>query len=185
MVTINRFFEIIQAGSTTTEKALSLFDHLESVDPDMMVGSWKGIGFPTHHFLDGLLEVSGWYGKSFQNPECVHPLLFYKANKKGIFALNTALLPLKLLHFPLPKTKMLRYIILVARVMLQTKKYKARLRMISYRDRLSAAMVYDDLPIMDVFRKIDHSTLLGMMDLKNMRQPFFFVLKRDESATQP
>jgi len=40
-------------------------------------------------------------------------------------------------------------------------------------------MIYDHLPIMDLFRKVDDNTLLGVMDLKGMQQPFFFVLYRD------
>jgi hypothetical protein len=40
-------------------------------------------------------------------------------------------------------------------------------------------MIYDDLPINDVFRKVDNNTVLGVMDLKGMEQPFFFVLRRE------
>ncbi|MEL6382734.1 MAG: DUF4334 domain-containing protein, partial [Cyanobacteria bacterium J06626_18] len=43
---------------------------------------------------------------------------------------------------------------------------------------VSATMVYDYLPINDTFRKIDDNTVLGIMDLKNSPQPFFFTLKR-------
>ena len=39
---------------------------------------------------------------------------------------------------------------------------------------------YDNLPINDVFRKVDDNTVLGIMDLKGMKQPFFFVLRRDD-----
>ena len=40
-------------------------------------------------------------------------------------------------------------------------------------------MIYDYLPINDVFRKVDDHTLLGLMDFKGMEQPFFFVLNRN------
>ena len=40
-------------------------------------------------------------------------------------------------------------------------------------------MIYDDQPIVDVFRRIDDDTLLGVMDLRGMPEPFFFVLERD------
>jgi hypothetical protein len=55
--------------------------------------------------------------------------------------------------------------------------------MIEYRGRTTAAMLYDDLPINDVFRKIDDNNVLGIMDLKGMAQPFFFRLARDGKST--
>lgn len=51
--------------------------------------------------------------------------------------------------------------------------------MIENRGKFSAAMIYDNQPIIDVFRKIDANTVLGMMDMKGMKKPFFFVLKRN------
>ena len=47
-----------------------------------------------------------------------------------------------------------------------------------YRGKVSATMVYDYLPINDAFRKVNDDTVLGVMDLKNSSQPFFFILKR-------
>jgi len=48
-----------------------------------------------------------------------------------------------------------------------------------YRGKVSATMIYDYLPINDVFRKVDDNTVLGLMDFKGMPQPFFFVLDRE------
>ncbi len=39
--------------------------------------------------------------------------------------------------------------------------------------------VYDRLPIQDVFRAAARDVLLGVMDLRGMAQPFFFVLRRE------
>jgi hypothetical protein len=61
----------------------------------------------------------------------------------------------------------------------QTQQSQARLRMVEYRDRVSATMIYDCLPINDIFRRVDENTLLGLMDFKGVPQPFFFVLRRD------
>ena len=63
--------------------------------------------------------------------------------------------------------------------LLQTRRSRARLRMIEYRGKTTAAMLYDDLPINDVFRKLDDDNVLGIMDLKGMAQPFFFRLHRE------
>jgi hypothetical protein len=43
-------------------------------------------------------------------------------------------------------------------------------------------MVYDALPIVDVFRRISPGTLLGLMDLRGLTDPFFFLLQRDAPA---
>ena len=46
---------------------------------------------------------------------------------------------------------------------------------------VTATMIYDALPINDLFRAVDGATRLGLMDLRDMPQPFFFVLRRDNS----
>jgi hypothetical protein len=51
--------------------------------------------------------------------------------------------------------------------------------MTNYRGKVSATLIYDDLPINDAFRLVDTNTVLGVMDLKGMEQPFFFVLNRE------
>jgi hypothetical protein len=43
----------------------------------------------------------------------------------------------------------------------------------------SATMIYDALPINDVFRKVDADTMLGAMDIRGTTEPFFFVLRRE------
>ena len=61
-----------------------------------------------------------------------------------------------------------------------TKKSKAKLREVRFRGRITAAMIYDDLRIIDVFRKVDENTVLGIMDFKGRLHNnfYFFVLKR-------
>jgi len=54
---------ILKAGKTTTEIALQLFDALDPVSLDFMLGRWQGSGLQTNHPMDGLLEASNWYGK--------------------------------------------------------------------------------------------------------------------------
>jgi hypothetical protein len=65
------------------------------------------------------------------------------------------------------------------RPLLYTDKPKARLRTIEHRGVATAAMVYDALPIIDVFRRVDADILLGLMDLRGLARPFFFLLRRD------
>ncbi len=54
--------------------------------------------------------------------------------------------------------------------------------MTSYRGKSSATMIYDQLPINDVFRKIDQDAVFGVMDLKGMKSPFFFILRREHGV---
>ena len=65
-----------------------------------MLGRWRGTSLATNHPLDGLLEKLGWYGKAFESPDRVHPLLFLDA-AGDVTALDPALMPVALaLHAP-------------------------------------------------------------------------------------
>jgi len=63
--------------------------------------------------------------------------------------------------------------------LLATRRSQARLRMLESRGRSSATIVYDNLPINDALRQLDADSVLGMMDLKGLPQPLFFVLRRE------
>lgn len=164
----------------TTLQALALFDNSEPVNIDFMLGRWRGTGLPTQHPLDGLLENYNWYGKEFIDAENVDPLLF--ANRQGhLFKVNPSFMPTILAtRFPFLKSVLANRLFTLVSPLLTTTEHKARLRMTEYRGKYSATMIYDALPINDVFRKIDQNTLIGAMDLKGIEQPFFFMLHRDQ-----
>ena len=42
-------------------------------------------------------------------------------------------------------------------------------------------MLYNHLPIVDVFRRLDAQTLLGVMEARGISQPFFFTVRREGS----
>ncbi|MEL7359914.1 MAG: DUF4334 domain-containing protein [Cyanobacteria bacterium J06560_6] len=177
MSTSDQFHTILRQGETTTDEALNLFDELAPVDTDFMMGRWKGAGFNTQHRMDGLLETVGWYGKEFVSPDCVHPLLFSDGHK--IYRVDPNPIVVNLgFSIDLPQRKALKPIYSAMSKLLKTQESKASVRMMEYRGKLSATMIYDYLPIHDIFRKLDKNTLLGLMDFKGMKQPFFFVLNR-------
>jgi Domain of unknown function (DUF4334) len=64
--------------------------------------------------------------------------------------------------------------------LLTTRKPRARLRAMTVRGAVTATMVYDHLPIMDSFRRVDERTLLGLMDMRGA-PPFFFVLEFEQA----
>jgi Domain of unknown function (DUF4334) len=65
------------------------------------------------------------------------------------------------------------------RPLLRTGRPAARLRLVEHRGVLTAALVYDRLPVVDVFRRLAEDRLIGLMDLRGMPRPFFFLLDRD------
>lgn len=166
----------------STEAALAVFDQLEPVAPEELLGSWRGEGWPTGHPLDGLLEAWHWRGKRFDSLEEVHPLVF-DGPGGGPVQLNPALLPIGLLRARwVGRLTPLGNLFPWLAPLVSTRASAARLRSTLYRGKESATMVYDSLPILDVFRRLDAHTLLGVMDCKGMDQPFFFLLRR-ETAT--
>ena len=177
MNTVTSFQTITQQGRTTTAAALELFDELEPVSTTFMLGRWKGSGFATGHKMDGLLETLNWYGKEFVSTEQVHPLLFTDGNDIFKVDPNPTLTNLGF-NISIPKNDVLKPFYGAMSKLLKTEESKARLRMLEYRGKISATMIYDYLPINDVFRKVDEDTVLGLMDFKGMPEPFFFVLKR-------
>jgi hypothetical protein len=162
-------------------EALALFDDLPAVPTSELRGRWRGRELRTGHPLDGLLEASGWYGKQFDGVDRVHPLLFARPDG-GVFAVDPRRVPLGLAgHVPAGVVERGRRLLGLLEPALRTAEHRARLRDIEHRGTVSAAMVYDHLPIIDHFRAVDADILLGLMDLRSTPEPYFFVLVRDAS----
>lgn len=178
MTTLKNDSSILETAPTTTEEALQLFDSLEPVSLEFMIGRWRGAGFHTAHPMDGLLELSDWYGKEFIDPETVHPLLFLDSRQTVIKVAPDYRMMTLALKLPIRQLAFVKPILKLLNSFLSTQKSQARLRMMEYRNKVSATMIYDYLPINDSFRKVDDNTVLGIMDMKGMSQPFFFVLRR-------
>jgi len=157
------------------------FAGLEPVSTDAMIGSWRGTGIVTGHPMSGVLEAAGWYGKRFVDPETVHPLLFWTASRRAVFAVDPARLPL---GWPLPPGPIVWAGLRLGRPWFAARRPTARLRRVEMMGVVSSAMVYDDRPIVDGFRRLDDDRVMGMMDRRGDREPLFFVLDRDEAAPQ-
>lgn len=168
----------LQEGATT-EQVLAFLDELPAARSAEMFGRWRGSEMPTGNPFDGLLTASGWYGKQFDDAETVHPLLFTEPGGE-IFAVDPRKIPMGLAgRVPVKGVELGRKFLGVLEPALRTKEPRARLRDLEYRGKVGAAMIYDHLPIIDVFRKVDDDTLLGVMDRRGEDQPYFFVLRRD------
>jgi hypothetical protein len=173
--------EVLPNVPTTADDALAVFDKAEPIEPEHMVGLWQGAEIPTGHPLDGILAASGWWGKEFIDSEAVHPLLFRYRNGTKSWAMNPILVPVQSalkVRIPTFVLPLLRPTIAALRPVVQTRRARARLRSITYRGESTAAMVYDQQPVIDVFRRVAADVILGAMDLRGSPQPYFSVLRR-------
>lgn len=164
--------------ATAPDAALAFYDSLGPVDAQAMLGAWAGEELATGHAFDGLLGPSGWWGKRFRSLDAVDPLVFEQGGRR--FAGNPGLMPLGLVErMPgLAKSAPSAALFRMLSPFLETRKPRARLRAVTYRGVASAAMIYDQLPIVDCFRSVDADTLLGAMDIRGFADPYFFVLRR-------
>ncbi|HLL22055.1 MAG TPA: DUF4334 domain-containing protein [Kofleriaceae bacterium] len=161
----------------SVDDALSYFDSLPAVRAADIRGRYRGSELRTGHPMEGKLAAAGWYGKQFDDADRVHPLLFTARDGGEVFAIDPRKLPFVMAGQRLPTwTASAGRRLLPA---LKTTKPRARLRELEHRGVVTAAMIYDHQPIIDMFRRIDDDTLLGFMDLRRQPQPYFFVLTRE------
>jgi len=178
--TSSKTADIVATRNGTTDEVLDLFDDLEPVDVAFMMGRWRGYEITTGHPQDGILEVTRWYGKEFEDAETVHPLLHQNARGDLFRVRPRPTLVYLSLRLPILTSKALRPLALLMTALLLTRQSQARLRMVEYRGKVSATMIYDSLPINDHFHRIDENTVLGLMDFKGIASPFPFVLERTD-----
>jgi hypothetical protein len=60
------------------DNLLGLFDRLDGVECDFMLGTWRGGVFHYDHPLGLQLQAINWYGKRFRSADDVEPLLVHK-----------------------------------------------------------------------------------------------------------
>ncbi len=167
------FETALAKGKVSTDEAWAIFDALEPTTPDFMRGYWEGSPFPTGHPLDGALEATGWRGKRFDSADDVYPLIF-DDGQGGTFIVQ----PGRFMGKPSQGKAYER------RGELETDAPAARLRRVEHRGTVTTAMIYDDLPIIDLFRKVNDSMALGVMDMRGLPLPYFFGLRRAGSPEQ-
>jgi len=174
--------DILTSRRATPQAALEYYDTLEPIDVEFMMGRWTGYEISTGHPQDGVLEATRWYGKEFEDAETVHPLLHLDGRGR-IFRVRPRPTMVHLsMSMPILKSRPMQPMSRLITRLLKTNDSQARARMIEFRGKVSATMVYDGLPINDHFRMVDENTVFGMMDFKGLEYPFPFVLERDTSS---
>jgi hypothetical protein len=68
----------IRTGEPVSDDILQgLFDRLDGVDCDFMLGTWRGGVFHYDHPFGRQLQAISWYGKRFRGADDVEPLLVH------------------------------------------------------------------------------------------------------------
>ncbi len=162
------------------DDALAFFDSLSPVTIETMIGAWRGSGIATGSAFDGLLENVGWHGKRFESANDGHPLVF-AASRGRLVSIDPGRMPIGLAarHGQRFLGRATAIAFGTLRPLFTTRKPRARLRLVEYRGVVTAAMSYDQLPIIDVFRAVDADTLIGAMDMRGLERPYLFVLRRE------
>lgn len=171
--------EFLNQGSSSSAAALAVFDQLDSINIDEINGVWHAKIFNTGHPLDIPLQIFGWYGKEFTDKNHVHPLLFAKPNSPVFFA-DPKRIPIRLfIRFPFLANKISAGLFHAFNFIFKTTLSKAVMRMAENRGKISATMIYDDIPAIDQFRKVDENMIFGMSEMKGLNQPQFFILFKE------
>ena len=160
-------------------EALRVFDACPPVTVEETAGRWVGAGWPTGHPWDGLLEALGWWGKDLRDPEAVRPTLFADGAGHAV-PVSPALAPVGLIR-RFPRAARSRPVAAAFRSvvpLLRWDRPAGRVRLVERRGVVSAALVYDAVPIVDAFRRVGPDLLLGAADIRGEASPLLFVLRR-------
>ncbi|CCM78344.1 DUF4334 domain-containing protein [Rhizobium mesoamericanum] len=160
-------------------QTLEAFRSLPPVQPRELVGLWKGRGIQSGHPFDGVLENLGWFGKRFTSDMRADALLF-RAGERRLIAINPKWIPLRLaLRFHgLGRTRIARNLFSYLQRRLRARGPVASVKTMMFGGVESAAMAYDDQPIVDHFRRIDERRVMGAMTIPGEARVYFFELER-------
>ncbi|KAL2847345.1 hypothetical protein BJX68DRAFT_268212 [Aspergillus pseudodeflectus] len=146
----------IRSGDTLTPIAVTnYFNALPAVPLEKLIGSWRGTCVQTGHPGYKQLVDLNWDGKTFHSINNVDPIIVRE-------------------HQPDGSVKRVANGIMG----------KARIREVKYNGVVSAAMIYNERPIIDYFRGVDERTIIGVMDAlgSTADHGLFFLLERVEEA---
>ncbi|APO72126.1 hypothetical protein IE4872_PD01605 (plasmid) [Rhizobium gallicum] len=156
---------------------------LEPVQPKDMIGLWKGVGLPSGHPLDGVLENLHWFGKRFHADMRADALLFQRRPGR-LVSIDPRYIPIGLAikAAPLGRTAVARKLFLHLQQALRAKGTTASITLQIFEHVESAAMIYDKQPIVDHFRLVRHDELVGMMCVRGDSCRYFFRLRKVDEA---
>lgn len=163
------------------QTALEEFRSLQPIAPREMVGLWKGHGIPTGHPFDGVLENLGWFGKRF-TPDMRADALLFRSGDRRLVAVDPKWIPLRLTlrFYKIGRMRAARNMFSYLQRRLRASGPVASVKTTVFGGVESAAMIYDDQPIVDHFRRIDAERMMGAMTIKDDKRIYCFELSRVE-----
>lgn len=161
------------------------FSSLAPVQPIEMLGLWRGAGIPSDHPLDGVLENLGWFGKRFHADMRADALLF-QWRWDRLVAIDPGIFPIRLAikAAPFGRTRIARSCFSYLQKALRARGTTASLRLQTFDNFTTAAMIYDRQPIADYFRRTGDDEVAGMMCVDGDARRYFFELRRIDAASQ-
>ena len=156
-MTLRDRFDALAAGTSPSVADLdALWADLSTVRPEEMLGAWRGGDFATGHPASGLLTKIGWHGKRFDSLLEGHPLVC--RGEDGALYSST------------------RY----------AGGGHSSLWEVGFRGETTATMVYDAMPVLDHFKRVDATCVMGIMNGKleaafGTADLYYFWLERDEA----
>lgn len=152
--TRTRFEALRDADRADPAELDDLWADLATVEVEDILGPWRGGDFSTGHVASRVLEKVGWHGKRFDGPLAAVPLVC--RGEDGELYSNTE----------------------------AGGGGEASLWPVAFRGEVTATMVYDRLPVLDHFKRVDDDTLMGIMNGKldsafGVKDLYYFWLERD------
>ncbi|MFS3127879.1 DUF4334 domain-containing protein [Nocardioides sp. Bht2] len=151
----DRFTRLRDAASVRTDELDDLWDQLATVAVPEILGHWRGGDFATGHPVSTVLEKARWHGKWFDTALDVTPIVCRDADG-ALYANEKA-----------------------------AGGGAASLWEVAFRGEVTATMVYDKVPVFDHFKRVDETTLMGIMNGKlestyGITDLYYFWLERDQ-----
>ena len=151
----------------------ALFDTMKPVETAFMKGEWDGGAFETGHQTCKWVVDTKFAGKRFNSDRDVEPVFVWSAGGQKEFYKPNG-------YAQASKGPQSRLATHCVEVQADSSKV-GQLREVRYRGKVTATLVYDSLPIMDYFLKVDENTVIAAADNKNKPEgTFFFWLRRAE-----
>lgn len=150
----SRFEELRDAPNVRPADLDDLWADLDTVSVEEILGPWRGGDFATGHVLSRVLERARWHGKHFVDAMDAKPLVCRDEDGELYSDLEAG------------------------------GGGEASLWMVGFRGETTATMVYDKQPVFDHFKKVDDSTLMGIMNGKlssafGIADLYYFWLERE------
>ncbi|MGA8258489.1 MAG: DUF4334 domain-containing protein [Nocardioides sp.] len=149
-----RFEALRSAHPADVSELDSLWADLQTVSVEEILGPWRGGDFDTGHLASTVLEQVNWHGKRFDGPLDATPMLCRGDDGELYSNLKAG------------------------------GGGEASLWPVEFRGEVTATMVYDRMPVFDHFKKVDDSTLMGIMNGKleaafGVADLYYFWLERE------